>query len=545
MELRQYIAIGLKWWWLIILLTLVAAITSYAVSQRQPAVYEATTTLIVGQSFHMAQLDSRDILTSERLALTYADVARRQPVLQQVVDTLDLNESWQVLKERVKIQPVQDTQLLEITVEATSPEEAQVTANEIAHQLILLSPTAVQNQEKEQNQRFVRQRLESLQAKIEAGQARLETLEAAMAGSLSAEQVQELQAEINDLDQLITDWENIYTQLLIFVESEKSPNYLAVVEPAQAKPDPVRPRLFLNTLLAGAVGCMLALGLIFLLEYLDDTIKSGDELSQTLGVTCLGGVGRIKGRRSQDKLLAPKDPLSHVTEAYRLIRSNIQFLAVDQPLKAILVTSSSLSEGKSTTVANLAAVMAQSGLKTVIVDADLRRPIQHQLFDVDNCSGLTGWLLSPEAELEAALSKTDIENLRLLTSGALPPNPADLLGSQRMGQLLAQLNELADVVIYDSPPLLNVSDALVLANRLDGVILVIEAGRVRREVVKQAFLSLQQANANLLGGVLNRVRKKGGSYYQGYYRNSRLVTKTGQRTLPVTKRRWQWLPFLK
>ena len=542
-ELRRYIAIILRWWWLLILAMAVAAGTGYWVSQRLPRVYQASTTVMVGQSIQATQLDSRDMLASERLALTYASIAQRQPVLQGVVDRLSLDDTWQLLKVRVIVTPVEGTQLLEITVEASSPEEARVTADEVAHQLILVSPTALENQQKDENQRFVRQRLEDLQAKIEAGQARREELEAAMTNSLSAEQVQELQAEINTLESLISDWENNFTQLLTFVASERSPNYLAIVEPAQANLDPVRPRVNLNTLLASMVGLCLALGFIFLLEYLDNTLKSADDFSQSLGLTVLGTVGRIEGKQYQDKIIASHDPFSPASEAYRMIRSNIQFMSVDRPAKIILVTSPTPGEGKSTTAANLAVVMAQAGLKTIIIDADLRRPVQHQIFQVPNLGGLTDLLCSPELELNGHLRNTSVSNLQLITCGILPPNPSELLGSQRMGQLLASLKEIADVVIFDSPPAVAVTDAAVLSNRVDGVVLVTQAGKTRRDVARQAILNLQQAGANFFGGVLNRVSKKGGGYYYQQYYTPNQSRTAGQPGHARPQRRWQWLPF--
>lgn len=543
-ELRRYVAIVLKWWWLLILVTAVGAAMGYWVSQRQPRVYEASTTIMVGQSIRATVLDSREIQTSELLALTYANIARRQPVLQSVVDRLSLDSTWQRLKSRVKVGPVEGTQLLEITVEASSPEEAQVTADEVAHQLILLSPTDLKNQEKDENQRFVRQRMEDLQARIEAGQVRREELEAAMIGSLSAEQVQQLQTEINTLESLIAEWEKNFTQLLTFVASEKSPNYLAVVEPAQADPDPIRPYVTLNTLLAGVLGLFLALAFIFLAQYLDNTFKSADDFSQSLGLTVLGTVGRIEGKKYQDKIVASQDPFSPASEAYRMIRSNIQFMSVDRPAKIILVTSSIPGEGKSTTAANLAVVMAQAGLKTIIVDADLRRPVQHEIFQVPNLGGLTDLLCSPELEIKNHLRNTGVPNLQLITCGVLPPNPSELLGSQRMGQLLASLNELADVVIFDSPPVVPVADAAVLSNRVDGVVLVSQAGKSRRDIARQAVLNLQQAGAHFFGGVLNRVSKKEGGYYHQYYTPNRPGT-AGQPGHARPQRRWQWLPFFK
>jgi capsular exopolysaccharide synthesis family protein len=212
-----------------------------------------------------------------------------------------------------------------------------------------------------------------------------------------------------------------------------------------------------------------------------------------------------------------------------------------------MVTSTNLAEGKSITVANLGLVMAQAGLKTIIVDTDLRRPIQHEIFETPNLGGLTDWLCSPGSELKHHLRKTGVENLQLLTSGALPPHPAEMLGSRRMGQLLASLNEVADVVIYDSPPVLAVTDAAVLANRVDGVVLVIKAKQTRRDAARQAILVLHQAGANLLGGVLNQVSKKrGGYYYQTYYSsNKAAATDQPSPARRQPKRRWQWLLFFR
>ncbi|MFN8454784.1 MAG: polysaccharide biosynthesis tyrosine autokinase [Anaerolineae bacterium] len=541
-ELRRYITIIIRRWWLLILVAALAAGIGYWISQRQPRVYQASATIMVGQSIQATSLDRGEIQTSELLALTYANIAERQPVLQSVVDELSLDDAWQDLKSRVKVTPVEGTQLLEITVEAGSPEEAQVIADEVAHQLIMLSPTALKDQQNDRNQRIARQRLKDLQDRIEAGQVRRAELEAAMTGSLSAEQVQQLQAEINTLDGLITDWERNLTQLLIFVAGEKSPNYLALIEPAQADFDPVRPNVKLNTLMAGVVGLCLALGLIFVMEYLDNTFKSADDLSQSLGLTVLGTVGRIEGKQSPDKVIVSQNPFSPASEAYRMIRSNIQFMSVDRPAKIIMVTSPAPGEGKSLTAANLGIVMAQAGLKTIIIDADLRRPTQHQIFQVPNLSGLTDLLCSSELEVNNHLRNTPVPNLKLIPCGVLPPNPSELLGSQRLRQLLVSLNEIADIVIFDSPPAVAVADAAILSNRVDGVVLVTQAGQTRRDVARQAILNLKQAGANLFGVVLNRVSKKEGGYYHQYYTSKR-PTPAGQSGHAKPQRRWQWLPF--
>lgn len=543
MELRKYFAIAKRWWWLGILFMLASAVTSYAVSQRQVPVYEATTTLMVGQSLQAVEVNVRDFQTIERMAQTYADMARRQPVLQAVAETLNLKNDWKTLKKRVRSEPLEGTQLLAIRVEAGSAEEARATADEIARQLILLSPAGLQDEEQENQRRFVSQRLGDLQAKIEAGQVRVGELESAMAGSLSAQQVQDIQGEINTLEGLIADWENSYTQLLIFIDSKRSPNYLAVIEPAQANHLPVRPNIKLDTLIGGAVGLLLALGLVFLLEYLDDTLKSADEISQLLGLFTLGSVTRIKGKDYQGKLLAAQGPFSPVAEAFRMIRSNIQFISIDRPIKSIVVTSAAPGEGKSITVANLGIVIAQAGLKTIILDTDLRRPVQHQIFTMPNKGGLTDLLRSPELDFNSYLRNTGIENLQLITCGTLPPNPAELLGSQRMVQLLAGLDDIADVVLCDSPPAAAVTDAAVLSSQVDGVVLVIEAGQTRREIAKQAMVNLQQAGVNLLGVVLNRASRKRGGYY--YYYTSHKRRPAGRPGHSRQQRLWHWLPLLK
>jgi non-specific protein-tyrosine kinase len=543
-ELRRYVVAILKWWWLLVLAAIIGAAIGYWGSKQQPQVYKASATIMVGQSIQATNLDTRDIQTSERLALTYASIARRQPVLQGVVDTLGLEYGWTRLKSNVKVTPVADTQLLEITVEAGSPKEAQIIANEIARQLIRISPTSLDNSDNDEYRLFMQERLKDLQARIEVALSRRDAFAAAIKYSLSLERVQELRQEINTLESFILELEKSFAQLSSFAGGNKSPNDLAVVEPAQADPKPIRPLVHLNTLLAGIVGVMLALGTIFLVEYLDNTVKSPDDFSHLLGFPILGTVGRIEGKQYQDKIIVTQDPFSPASEAYRMIRSNIQFMSVDRPAKIIMVTSPALGEGKSTTVANLGVVMAQAGLKTIIVDADLRRPVQHQIFQVPNLGGLTDLLCAPELEINGHLKKTYFRDLQLITCGVLPPNPSELLGSQRMGQLLAGLHELADVIIFDSPPVVAVADAAVLSNRVDGVILVSMAGKTRRDMAKQAVLILRQAGAHFFGGVLNRVSKGQGGYYQQYYTPSQ-PGPTVQPGPARSRRRWQWVPFVR
>jgi capsular exopolysaccharide synthesis family protein len=519
MELQRYFKGILRWWWLLLLSTAIATGASYYNSLQQVRIYQASTTLMVGQVIQEANPTSQDFFTIERLAQSYAQIGLRQPILQATIDSLGLETHWENLKGQVNIQQIEGTQLLEISVLDNSPERAKLIADEIAHQLVLQSPTSPENQERHERGRFVQDQLDDLEQRIQTTQTRMEELKVELVTALSARQIQELQAEITSLEGLISNWQTNYVELLSFLDGGDSPNYLTVIEPAQLPTVPIGPDMKLNILLAAAVGLGLALATAFLLEYIDDTVKSTDELSESLGLMILGSISKIKGKDYKDKLIAPKDPFSPTAEAFRRVRSNIQYMAVDQPIKSILITSPEASAGKSTIAANLAVAMAQANRTTIIVDTDLRRPVIHKFFNISNSEGLTDLLSSPALEINGELRETGIDNLRVITSGPLPPNPSELLGSQKMVHLLQRLEEMADVVIFDSPPTLVVTDASALANQVDGVILVTQAGHTRRGAAHQAIKGLLQVRAKILGGVLNGVFNKGlgDSYYYSYH----------------------------
>jgi non-specific protein-tyrosine kinase len=216
-----------------------------------------------------------------------------------------------------------------------------------------------------------------------------------------------------------------------------------------------------------------------------------------------------------DELITISEPRSPISEAYRTLRTNLDFASLDLALKTLVVTSAGVGEGKSTTLANLAVVSAQAGRKVVLVDSDLRRPALHQVFGLSNETGLTSVVLDEEALAAPPLQDSGIEGLSLLTSGPQPPNPAELMGSNRMGELIASLAERADQVFFDSPPVVAVTDAAVLATQVDGVLLVIGAGKTRREQARSAVRRLEQINARLVGTVLTNVQM--GAHFEGYY----------------------------
>jgi non-specific protein-tyrosine kinase len=209
---------------------------------------------------------------------------------------------------------------------------------------------------------------------------------------------------------------------------------------------------------------------------------------------------------AKDSLVTLTDPRSPAAEAFRALRTNLIFSSLDHPLTTLLVTSAAPEEGKSTTLANLAVTMAQGGRKTILVDCDLRRPRQHEIFGVPDQPGLTTMVLDPAGSDDPPLVATEVENLWLLPAGPLPPGPADLLGSRRMEALISTLKARADIVLFDAPPILAVTDAALLASKLDGVLLVVSAGRTKREHAQRAKELLEKIHVRIVGTVLTNAR---------------------------------------
>ncbi|UKJ81809.1 CpsD/CapB family tyrosine-protein kinase [Priestia megaterium] len=218
------------------------------------------------------------------------------------------------------------------------------------------------------------------------------------------------------------------------------------------------------------------------------------------------------------RLLAHNSPKDPVAEQYRTIRTNIQFSNVDQDIKTIVLTSSGAEEGKSTTSANLATVYAQQGLNVLLIDADLRKPTGHYTFRLENHIGLTN-VLTRQSTLAQAVQESEIPHLSVLTSGPIPPNPSELLASTQMVELLKEMKEQFDMIIFDTPPILAVADAQILANQVDGTILVVSSGKTEKDAALKSKELLSNAKGKLLGVVLNNRKVEEGNYYYYYGTN--------------------------
>ena len=290
---------------------------------------------------------------------------------------------------------------------------------------------------------------------------------------------------------------------------------VSVVEPATVPTIPVKPQVTLNMVLGLIAGLVAAAGLVLLMEYLDDTVKSEQDAERMAGLTTLGMVARF-GRRKSRQPVSGYGSRSPAAEAYRAIRTSVQFATMDRPGQVLLVTSPNAGDGKSTTAANLAVTMASAGKRVVLVDADLRKPSLHQVFNLENRVGLTSALLSGNG-MRSCIMPSGFDNLSVLTSGPLPPNPSELLSSSRMRGLMEAMRREADVVILDSPPALVVTDATLLAALADATILVAEAGRTRSAALRRAVDGLSRATDRLLGVILNKMSRRGSPAYYHYY----------------------------
>jgi succinoglycan biosynthesis transport protein ExoP len=334
----------------------------------------------------------------------------------------------------------------------------------------------------------------------------------------------------NQLQGTLALYQQIYSNLLTSYENVRlarlqSTPTVVQIEPAAAPTIPIQPQPIRNGLLGGATGLLIMGAIAFLIEYLDDTLKSPEDIEKQFGLPVIGFIAHFDPR--QGDLITAKLPRSHVSEAFRSLRTNLQFSSVDRPLHSLLVTSPSPVEGKSTIAANLAVVMAQGGRRVALADADLRRPRIHRMLRLANRGGITS-LFMPAKELpdgqvpmNGHLQETGITNLWAMASGKLPPNPSELLGSGRMAVILKKIQQQADLLVLDSPPVLAVTDAVVLAPRVDGVLLVVKPGRTKLAACQQAIEQLQRVGANLLGVVFNDVEVKRldykYQYYRGYY----------------------------
>lgn len=310
------------------------------------------------------------------------------------------------------------------------------------------------------------------------------------------------------------------------LQAESRANNVRILDEALVPTKPSSPRPMLNLAVALLLGLMGGIVLAFVVDRLDTSVKDQQQMESQFGLTFLGSVPKLRPHRARSKLntvqnpdrFVIENPRSTAAECLRTVRTNLMFMSTQRALNSIMVTSAGPREGKTTTCVNIGATMAMAGSRTLVVDSDLRRPRIHKVFDLINDRGLTNLVLKPESDIAAVVQPSGLDNLDVLCSGPLPPNPAELLHTRSFRRVVERLCETYDRVIFDSPPVVAVTDAQIVGTIVDGAILVVSAGATSRAMLAQAVRRLQDVKTNLLGGLLNNVVVSRRTYGQYYYR---------------------------
>ena len=509
-DLRHYGYLLWHWAWLIILAAVLAAGLAYYVSIQMTPVYQASTTVLVDKANADGSSEYQSLLMSERLTQTYAELLIQEPVLEAVVERLDLGLSAGDLGGMITVQPIRDTQLIELQVESTNPELASVAANTLVEIFI------VQNDER-QSGRYAASKV-SLEAQLERMDQKIIETNAAL-GALGEGTAYE--TERNRLELTLAQYQSTYSSLLQSYEEVRtqeagSISSIVQVEPATTPTRPVRPQVVNNTAMAVLVGAMLAVGLIFLIETLDNTVKNPDQIESVMGLSVLGMVP--KHPVEEGAPIAIRQPRHPSVEAFRVLRTNLKYASVDKKIQKIMITSAEPDVGKTELAVNLAVVFAQSGSEVMLIDADMRRPKVHHRLGLNNRTGISRVFARGLDQMnELVIRSTNVPKLSILTTGPLPPNPSELLGSEKMSEIISYYCDRLDYLIIDTPPIMAVTDAVILSRLVDGVLLVAKPGETQTGALKQTVDRLRQVNANLLGVVLNEITQNGhGYYYKGY-----------------------------
>ncbi len=546
MELYEYWRILRNRLWLIAVLAVLGMAAGFYYVRQQVPLYTTSTTLFLNPVSPSPLLPYQTTLSAQSLANTYAQFIETRSFASLVAQEVPYEVSEGEVLGAVSANLLPETQFFRISATHPDPQVAQTLANATAR-VLMAENTNRQRAQREQMEAqrdpaklLERERLtgleETLQDEIDYTDDRIASLQeqiAELQGRPPSEetdnQILELRAEMLQQQSLRVELFGSLAQAQAALASmDEVSNVIVdtavVVDPAPLPTVPASSQLVRYLLLGFVAGAGIGVALAFLLEYIDYTIRTPEELDTVYGLSTLGVIGTF--RETNNRGSNPTDlvtlhyPRSPVAEAFRALRTNLQFARPDDPLRSLLVTSAGPSEGKTSLSANLALILAQAGKHVILVDADLRRPRLHRLFDLPSQPGLTGLIVEPDGGVEAYLQPTMEENLQVLPCGELPRNPAELLGSARAAEVMAQLAEVADIVIYDSPPAATVTDAVVLGSRVDGVIQVVQAGGPRRDLVLRAKALLEKVGAPLLGPVLNQVEASHMGYYAYYYYGS-------------------------
>lgn len=500
-----------RWWALLLLGPLLGGVTAFAIFREVAPVYEAYTTLLVAPS-NATTAGLTDVDTAQKLARTFAEAVRTRPVLEEAIGRVDPTLTVQDLERRVNARLVRDTQLLRISIEDTDPQRAALLANAVSEALVARTSTAQANRFSSSRENLARL-VDQLRSDIDARTRQLDQLNAQPPSSDRDAAISRLQSELTQLQSTYSASLRSYEELRIL--EARDTGTLSIFEAAAVPLEPVRPKL-IPTLTIGLLGG-LVVALVFagLAEYLDDGLQDRQRVARATGLTTIGVIPQA----DDDHRHTP--PSRRLLEQYRLMLLNLQSMAT-HPIHSLMVTGGGIGEGKSLTARNLAIVLAETGQRVILVDADLHRPTQMKAFAISGRLGFSTLLLDPSLRVDAVVQPTGVPNLSLVPAGPTPADPTALFNSRRVEQRLIELAKRCDVLVFDTPPLLAQPDAALLSAHIDAVIFVVDAGRSRGRPTARAVEMLRDVGAELVGVVMNRVPRKSLEYadygYAAYHR---------------------------
>jgi capsular exopolysaccharide synthesis family protein len=511
MDLRDYLAVIRRRKGTIVLSALVVFAASLLFSFLQTPVYEGS---------------ARVLLQAPNTVFDTASGAQTQAVvrLSTEVQIIQSQPVQDLVRERLGVAPaasvarIGDTDVIEITAESTVPAQAAAIANTYAQAYI--------DFRLKQTVDSLLAAADQLQKKITDLQKPIDDLAAQAAAAAANARPGAPLPSTADRDALVSQ-QSLYKQKFDNLQVDKAlkDGGAQVIAPAVTPTTPIRPRKAHNGALGLGVGVILGLGVAFLVDHLDDSIKSSEDLERAgSGVSVLGLIPAVPSwkNRGEPQVISITEPTSPAAEAYRTLRTSINFVALDRKLSLVQITSPSSAEGKTTTLANLALAMSKAGQTVIAFDCDLRKPRLHQFFGLPNEVGFTSVLVG-NAPLATALQVVN-PRLRVLTTGPRPTNPSELLLSNRAAELLNAVRNKADIVLIDCPPILPVTDAAALSSKVDGTVLVANAGSTSTKELAQALELLRRVEAPVIGAVLNGVTADSGYRYRYSYEYGAPVT---------------------
>jgi non-specific protein-tyrosine kinase len=502
-----YIGVLRRRYPIIILVTLLAVGVAFARSATATRIYEATSLVLVTDPGKATVLNQNggdaEIQIPTEIQLIYSGPIHDAAIRKLGADAAKLKS--------LSVNSLANTLLISISAQSASPRVAQKAANAFARQYVQ-GRTSQATDSAQRQITILQGKLADLNTQLANIDAQIAATDA-LPGSDLAVQRTEIQNQISNTSERISD---------LRLQSElRTIGGASVVQRAGLPTDPVEPTPTRDALLGLALGLVLGLALAFLAEFLDDKIKNAEDIARYgKGLTTLTEIPTIARERNGRRLVALDDPSSAAAEAYRSLRTSLRLIALRSPIGTLLVTSSMAGEGKTTTVANLGVTMARAGVRVVLVDLDLRRAQLGEMFGGDNEQGLMSVLVG-EASVDDVMLEVPVAvgvpPLRVLPSGALPPNPSEVMSTGRLADVLATLRNDADLVLIDSPPIVPVTDAVVLSARVDTVLMIVKAGRTRRRHLSKSMDMLGRADAPMVGAVLNDAgRHVRYGYYQRY-----------------------------